>query len=171
MGKMLFGALLCVPFLLFNGLRIYKHIIFDRDVTQHLKRAADANSLDLAKQELKIVLDYCDVHNLKQGYTSILYTTPDEDIEFWYNNILDCHSQMLTLPKDASKDLILIKLHQTLLDHKDGYEVVTVPSGLVYYPSNWVWALWFVFSILIGLCGILLFLIGLRDWDRAVYEL
>ena len=64
-----------------------KEISFDRNCTGYLKRAADANTIPMASKELGMAIKYLDDHNLTKGYTSIFYTTPDEDIEFFYNNL------------------------------------------------------------------------------------
>ena len=62
-----------------------------------------------------------------------------EDVEFWYTNIKTCLTQINELPLTATqgeKDLVLMKLRQTLLDHHGGKEVVTVPEGISVFPRN-----------------------------------
>ena len=111
-----------------------------RDCLGHLKRAADANSVELAQQELNVAIDYMDEHHLNEGgYTSVLYTTPDEDIGFWYDNITACKKDLDTLPKDATqleRSNVLIKLRETLIDHGPSGDELTYPEGLAWYPYN-----------------------------------
>lgn len=42
-----------------------------QNVSGFLKRAADANTIELANQELTKALDYLEANNLTSGYTSI----------------------------------------------------------------------------------------------------
>ena len=99
-----------------------KAIRFKQNCGGHLKRAADANTVDIAKSELKIALDYMEANNLTSGYTSVIYETPDEDVAFWYNNIKQSYNELNSLPDSSSsleKSNMLIKLRETLLDHGD----------------------------------------------------
>ena len=56
-------------------------ISFNIDCKHRLKRAADANSIELATKELEAVLKYAEDNQLTSGYTSIIYNTPDEEVE------------------------------------------------------------------------------------------
>jgi hypothetical protein len=155
----LIGLVCCIPFLGWAAVRGYDAIIFDRELGGHLKRAADANSIELAKQELEIVVKQMEVWKMTDGYTSIVYTTPNEDVKFWHINIKACLTQINELPPDAKqgeKDLVLMKLRQTLLDHKGGQETVTEPTGISIYPYNVGMCLWFWVSLVIGVVGIII---------------
>lgn len=156
-GWIVVGILLMLPFLGWMSARIYNEIIFDREIGGRLKRAADANSIELAKQELTAALEKMEVRHMTEGYTSILWTTPDEDIGFWYKNIKTCLRQINELSPMATQgeqDLVLLKLRQTLLDHggKDG-EYVTKPSGIAVFPYNTGFAVWLWLGSILGLIG------------------
>lgn len=124
------------------GWRIKQKIVFKQNVTGYLKRAADANTIPLANQELTKVIDYLEANNLTSGYTSVLYQTPDEDISFWYNNLKASQKELQTLNSTSAleKTNVLIKLRETLLDTGERTKV-TVPSGLSIYPNNKIGAL------------------------------
>lgn len=129
--------------LVFTGVRIYKSVNFNIDCTGHLKRAADANSITMAKKELKIALDYLEKNNLTKGYTSVLYQTPDEDIEFWYMNLKSSLEGLNSLSDSSSKleqTNVLMKLRETLLDQGDKGQSITCPDGISVYPDNKVYA-------------------------------
>jgi hypothetical protein len=79
--------LLFLPFLFWVSARVYNGITFDIDCTDRLKRAADANTIELAKTELQHVVQSLERRGLTTGYTSVLYQTPSEDIGFWYTNL------------------------------------------------------------------------------------
>lgn len=53
------------------GIRISESIELKQNVSGFLKRAADANMIELANQELTKALDYLEANNLTSGYTSI----------------------------------------------------------------------------------------------------
>ena len=140
-----------------------KAIRFKQNCGGHLKRAADANTVDIAKSELKIALDYMEANNLTSGYTSVIYETPDEDVAFWYNNIKQSYNELNSLPDSSSsleKSNMLIKLRETLLDHGDKSDTVTMPDGISRYPDN---VLYFFLGIVSIVCFlgimVLLFLI------------
>ncbi len=124
------------------GARIYKGIVFKQNVTGYLKRAADANTIDLAAVELGKAIEYLEKNNLTTGYTSIIYRTPDEDIDFWYRNLKASAEELKTLNSTSAleKTNVLMKLRETLLDSGEKTKV-TVPPGLAVYPNNTLWAI------------------------------
>src|SRR5581483_461506 len=109
----LIGILLIAPLVAIFGYRCYKDIVFTQNCGGYLKRAADANSVDLAKGELRKSLAYIEANNLTSGYTSILYNTPDEDVGFWYTNLSTSLKDLETMSPTASdleKSNMLLKL-------------------------------------------------------------
>lgn len=80
-------AIMWLTVLAWGGMRAYSAIDFNREVGGHLKRAADANTVELARKEMETAVTYLERNGLTTGYTSILYRTPDEDIEFWHQNL------------------------------------------------------------------------------------
>lgn len=143
-GWLSFLALLSVLFLI--GIEQYKAVIFDRECGGHLKRAADANTIRMAADELNIAVHYLENNNLTYGYTSVLYSTPDEDVEFWYKNLKSSLEQLQTelakTPESSplEQSNLLLKLRQTLLDHNQHGESVTHPAGICLYPHNALYA-------------------------------
>ena len=80
----LLAVLFCIVFGVWGTIRTVKSIVFNIECNGHLKRAADASTIELAKQELTTAITYLEKKDITTGYTSILYKTPDEDIGFWY---------------------------------------------------------------------------------------
>ena len=134
------------------GIVITKSINFDRFCGDYLKRAADSNNIQLAKEELTKALIYIEKNNLTTGFTSVFYNTPDEDIEFWYTNIKTTKTELDNLPVNSSsleKSNMLLKLRETLLDNgPSGKTVVTIPSGISTFPHNTKYMFLYI------LCGI-----------------
>lgn len=104
----------------------------------HLKRAADANTIELALSEMNIAINYLKEKDMTTGYTSILYKTPDEDIAFWYNNLVSSRNELLKVQNanHFEKTNELMKLRESLLDTQDGNTILTYPKGLHKYPHN-----------------------------------
>ena len=64
-GKRVIGVLLIMPLLILGGVRFYKSWVkFEQNVSGHLKRAADANTVELAIQELKTAVEYLEAHQI-----------------------------------------------------------------------------------------------------------
>ena len=153
--KKVFGVLLLLPVLLWAGLRIYNSIVYDIDCGGHIKRAADANTVQLAMQEMKTVVFYLEEKGMTSGYTSVLYRTPDEDVNFWYQNLKMSLSELEKVTPETTqleRSNLLIKLRETLLDHAQSGVTVTSPSGISIFPNNvayaWVGLLLFVAGII-----------------------
>jgi hypothetical protein len=145
--------LLLLPFLLWSGLRVYDAVQFSRNCGGYLKRAGDANTVPLAKRELARALAYIESNGLTKGYTSILYTTPDEELGFWYENLKVSHAELLNVKPDAGlyeTSNVLMKSRGTLLD---GNGTVTIPSGISVYPNNTEMAMFGVLSFIAAVVG------------------
>ncbi|MBU1706175.1 hypothetical protein KKG19_05640 [Patescibacteria group bacterium] len=164
--KKVLGVMLLFPVLLWAGLRIYNSIVYGIDCGGHIKRAANANTIALATQEMKTVITYLEAKEMTKGYTSVLYRTPDEDIGFWYQNLKASLGELeKTTPQTTQleRSNVLIKLRETLLDHGQSVSV-TQPSGISIYPNNvaYAWFGWLGLVATIG--GVVLFIIGLDDY-------
>lgn len=135
--------MLALLFFLFSagvfGWQIMNNIKFTQKVKGHLKLAADANNIELAEQELTKVISYLEANGLTEGYTSVLYDEPTEDIGFWYQNLVVSKEE---LKRAENADQLvqtntLIKLRETLTDNGGkGKTKVTYPDGLARYPDN-----------------------------------
>lgn len=116
-----------------------KKVQLNQNCTGYLKRAADANTVELADKELSRAITYLEENNLTSGYTSVLYRTPDEDISFWYNNLKQAQNELREVknsPSTLETSNVLIKLRETLMEHGDKGDKLTVPEGLSRYPNN-----------------------------------
>lgn len=152
-----------LAFLVWGTVRVTNDILFNRGSEGHLKRAADANTIELAKQEVEVAVKYLEDNNMTSGYTSIVYTTPDEDIGFWYKNLKSSLEELKKVSPEATqleKSNLLIKLRETILD--EGQNVsVTVPFGISVFPNNGFWAFVGCLSVIL-LLGSSILLMG--DW-------
>ena len=136
--KKTIGVLLVLIFVAWVVARIVIGIQFNQNCGGYLKRAADANTVELAKKQLEIALMYIEQKQLTSGYTSIIYRTPSEEVGFWYENLKSSLNELSTLKPDATpleKSNMLIKLRETLLDEGQS-TTVTIPAGISVYPYN-----------------------------------
>lgn len=134
-------------FMVLIVVQIVLSVHYDQNIGGHLKRAADANSIELAMQEIRFAITNMEAQSLTSGYTSVIWKTPDEDIGFWYNNIKTAYAELDSLPASTSpleRSNMLIKLRETLLDHTKEGDSVTNPEGISRYPNNkmFFWLTW-----------------------------
>jgi hypothetical protein len=151
--KLIFALLFSLFFLGWVGVRTVADIQFDRNCEGYLKRAADANNVELAIKNLEVAVKYAENNDLKSGYTSIVYRTPDEDVGFWYENLTASLKELRAVKPDTpmlERTNILMKLRETLLDQGQ-HMSVTAPSGISVYPSNGAYAMWGIFGFILSL--------------------
>lgn len=158
-GKMFCVVLIVVGLVLSAAwctTRIVLGITWSVNCTGRLKRAADANTIELASEELTAALSYIDKSlPQKTGYTSIIYNSPSEDVGFWVKNLTQSLTELKSVSPDASqleKSNVLMKLRETLLDSTEHGTRVTCPRGISVFPHNLATCLFGVFSLL-GVCA------------------
>ncbi len=131
-------------------------IAFDRNCEGFLKRAADSSSVETALVELTKATDYLEHNNITTGYTSVIYTTPDEDINFWYTNLVGAKKVLSDALQTENNSVVrsnaLMKLRETLLDSTQKGDSVTMPSGISLYPNN-AFYFWSFFAALFAMFG------------------
>ncbi len=161
--KKAIGVLFVLIALVLFGIRISKGIEFKQHVTGHLKRAASANTIELANQELTTAITYLEANKITSGYTSISYTTPDEDIGFWFRNLKASQQELQGLVSVSAleKATVLMKLRETLMESGSGSRV-TVPQGLAAFPHNLLWGVLMVVASALLIIGTILLLSGLE---------
>jgi hypothetical protein len=129
------GIIILIPSL---GVNLYRSIQFDRNCTGYLKQAADASNASTASEKLDKAIKYAESNGLTHGYTSIFYTTPDDDVGYWYKNLKNTSSNLKNVDKTNGLEQSneLIKLRETLMDSGEDGENITVPNGISVHPHN-----------------------------------
>ena len=148
---------LCMPVFGWSTTRIVQEVLFNRNVEGHLKRAAYASTIELAEKELEVAVSYLKEHRMTSGYTSILWTTPDEDIGFWYTNLVASLEELRKVQGGATqleKSNILMKLRETLVDQGQMVHV-TVPRGISIFPHNVAYFFWAFGSLFVGVVSVI----------------
>ena len=135
-----------------------KSIQFKQDCAGYLKQAADANTAAIALERITKALDYIERNRLTEGYTSVLWTTEDENIGFWYENIKACKSEMEACLDSSQLEQtnVLMKVRESLMDGRE----LTIPDGISRYPNNASWMIfgWLSSLLIIGGIGWILWM-------------
>lgn len=148
---------------------IVKCVQFDTNCTQYIKRAADANTVETAKEELAKAISYAEKNNLTEGIVSIFLHQPKNDVGYWYKNMTEAYTELENLPEDATsleKTNVLMKLRETLTDEKESGVSVTIPEGISFYPDHVLYFWWGVLSTIFcfGL-WIMVLVAYINKWD------
>ena len=138
MSRLVNGVILLIVSLIVPAIVTVKSVKFSQECTGYLKQAADANTVELALERVDLALNYIESHNLTSGYTSVLWRTEDENIEYWHRNIKACREELENNIEASSleKSNVLMKVRETLTDEGERGTELTVPKGLSRYPYN-----------------------------------
>ena len=128
---------------------------FNQNCTGYLKQAADANTIELAIDRLDKAIEYAEIKNWTDGYTSVLWKTEDENIGFWYKNLKASRVELEKALNSSQMEQtnVLMKLRETLTDNNENGTYITYPDGLWKYPNNMEFAIfaWFIHLLFIGI--------------------
>lgn len=158
-----------IIFCTWSTVRIVNAVSFDVNCTSYIKRAADANTVEMAKEELSKAIKYAEDNDLTDGIVSIFLKDPQNDIGFWYENMKASHAELESLPEDSTaleKTNVLMKLRESMTDNEENGIDVTVPNGISIYPHNVIYFWWGTLSgILTCFFWTMLFI----EWMRKLY--
>lgn len=152
LGGLLSWCLCVIPFISWVVADGVAEIRFDIAVEGYLKRAADSNTIEIAEKELDKAINNIESKGWTRGSTHVLWATPATDVQFWYNNLKTSNEELKQLSPEATsleKSNMLIKLRETLLDHGEKGDLVTLPVGISLHPNNTMYFMWFIGSIFI----------------------
>lgn len=145
----IFLCIICIiiPTVLYS-IALYRYVVFKSNCLEYFNLAANANDSKLAEKYITLGINYLEDNDLTCGNTSICIKKPNNDIEFWYNNIKSAQAQLQQINDhdqltDLDESNILMKLRESLLN-SDG-EVIH-PRYIAYYPNQIFWFLVIAFS-------------------------
>lgn len=147
--------------------RIVAAIQFNINCEEYIKRAADANTIEMAKEELAKAIDYTEQNNLTEGIVSIFLKNPKNDVGFWYDNMVAAYEELDNLPEDSEpleKTNVLMKLRESLTDSSSGNTEVTCPDGISIYPNNVLYFWWSIGSFILMVACWITFLVKLDEY-------
>jgi len=163
--KIFIALVFTVLFLVWGGVRISNSLSFYLNCEAYLKRAATANTVEMAKPELAKAIEYAEENNLTSGIVSIFLKNPMNDIGFWYENMKASYEELDKIADDATaleKTNVLMKLRESLTDRDEGGGTkIVFPNGISVYPNNILYFCWGLISIIgmsvfwvVGLFGV-----------------
>ena len=112
---------------------------FEQNCKGLLKRAADANTVELAAQELEKAVGYLETNGLTTGDTSVFYSTPKCELDFWYSNLRTALDELNEFPENSDQLTIsshLLKLRESIMDQGEKGSRVTIPPNTHLYPRH-----------------------------------
>jgi len=167
MKKGIIGIVCLVLSLVSPVISAIKDIQFDQRCAGFLKQAADASSVELAERQLNLAIDYVEKVGLTSGYTSVIYKTEDENIDFWYENLKVCQRELAETKGNSTLENtnVLMKLRESLTDNSENGTRLTIPSGIYLYPNNALFMVTNWISLFLFLGSLFLFVIALAEWN------
>lgn len=93
MKNLLAILLILTSILIYRG-RYQKESILSQNVTEKLTKAANANTIEIAKEELSQSLAYLESKKLTKGFTSLIWKTKNENIGYWFKNLETNHQKL-----------------------------------------------------------------------------
>ena len=148
---MVFAIIATLVFAAWGAVRITKDIQFQTNCIQYLQRAVISSTTDLAKENLKVAIDYLNAHNLTKGISSIFLKQPGNDIGFFYNNLTKAYDELNSINDDATsleKSNVLMKLRESITGNSEGSLRVVYPDGIEIYPYNQGFFWWGIISFI-----------------------
>ena len=142
---------------------IVRSVQFDQECGGYLKQAADANTPELALERLNKALNYIEDNDLTTGYTSVLWRTEDENLEFWYTNLKATQKELEACmdKEQLEKTNVLMKVRETLTDEGEKGTNLTIPPGISKYPANTLLCILMWLSIALLIFDVIFFFISL----------
>ena len=135
---------------------IVRQTQFTQQCGGYLKQTADATSVELALERINLAIEYIEKNDLKDGYTSILWKTENENIGFWYRNVIACRDELAANLDSSSLEQsnVLMKVREALTDDGDSGLELTVPPGISRYPHNTGYCVLNIISAILALIAL-----------------
>lgn len=153
--KTLIGMLGVIFLAVYVMARVVGWFDCERNINEHLERAARAAAVETADRELKYVIEHIQTAQLTSGYTSVFYEDADENLELWYVSLLRARAELrevIDRPDAPANECVraLARLRQAILvrDRPAGY-VIKVPLGISIFPYNGLLAFVLVFGFVL----------------------
>lgn len=148
-----------LSFLSFIGTEIYLETKFKKNCSQYIELAARSTTVELAKENLAKAISYAEENNLTSGNTGVFVKYPNNDIGFWYKNLVETYASLEKL--DGSSALensnVLMKL-ESLTEQTDDGRTVIYPDNIYEYPHQVLLLWWGILSAIFLLISVLAFL-------------
>jgi hypothetical protein len=148
------------------GFFVYRGYVVETRCLQYLKQAADANTVDIAKDSMDKALAFIDAQQWQAGNTGIILSQPKNDVGFWAKNLRGAKKELDDVRPDATpleRSNMLMKLRETLLDNDSKGTTITHPGGISLFPYQVVAWIWFIVALLMAIGGVFGFVVVAND--------
>jgi len=145
------GIISFLSFAAWSTVRIVRSIQFNINCSAYMQRASEANTIELARENLRRAITCAEDWNLTEGTVSVFIENPVNDIFFWYNNMVEVYQVLEELPEDVTpleQSNVLIKLRESLRGNRDGTTSLVYPQGISVYPQNKALFWWAAISVI-----------------------
>lgn len=160
-------VLLLIPFICVQTYCIIQDVSMNQGCLGHLKRAADASTVEMALSELTLATNYLESKRLTAGNTGVLWETPNNDIGYWYQNLKSSEDELRKVDHSTSqteRTNVLMKLRETVLDHGEKGDYITCPDYIEIYPSQgFICGLWLA-TLLLAFAAVIVGLLVFQDF-------
>lgn len=140
MKPRILGILLILPLILTSCFGAISFFRWDANCGEWLQNAANANTIEIAKNRLDKAIDYLESNKITSGSSNILWETPNTNIKIWYENLKATQKDLASAPANISKleeSNTLMKLRETLIDDSR----VVVPENISLYPHQFLYVI------------------------------
>jgi hypothetical protein len=155
--KYIIGLLLWIPMLGWACCRIYHGVTFNQECGGYLENAAHAGTVMMALPAMDQAVSYLQSHRMTAGYTSLMWKTQDENVGYWYSNLVAARDDLDRIAQEKFSPLeesnVLMKLHQVLKVESGGGSTVRVPQGISMSPHNGAFFAWGLIGFLMAFLG------------------
>ena len=152
----LIGLVLLIPLTIHQIGAYYKGYMFDIEVANYLKRAADAPSLVLATEAMDTAIEGIESRGLTEGNSGIIFKKPEHDVGYWYKQITDARAELAQAEEEGGELVesnALMKLREVLLDSGSEGDALTVPIRAATFPNHVAWTVTLWIFAPIGIVG------------------
>lgn len=141
------------------GTEIYLETNFKKNCSQYIELAARSTTVELAKENLANAITFAEDNNLTSGNSSLFVKYPNNDIGFWYKNLVETYSSLEELDGNSALENsnVLIKL-ESLTAQTDKGSIAIYPNNIYEYPHQLSLFCWGILSAILLLISFLAFL-------------
>lgn len=146
------------------AMMIAQEMKFEVACSRYIERATRTNNVEKAIDNLDIALEFIEENGYTKGNTSIFIEDPDNDIQYWYENVLGTRNELEQVVASSAEEQsnVLMKAKETLT-YADDNGSARIPFGIEFYPNL---LYWFIAEILfVVLCALFFWL-----WDIFYFE-
>lgn len=136
---------------------------FTNNCEDYLKLSGDAPTVERADKFLGQAISYIEKKSLTTGNSAYIFSTPQNDLSIWYDQLKGAKETTHDLLEKAKndptsvtqleRDNALMKIREVVLDNSSSGTSVTLPTNITWFPFQWGMLIWWWASILIATGG------------------